>query len=241
MWVFDGRFGWRWVQPSNTLIPLMSPRAFALFKSGRTTTAVPPALPRNICLMNNGAPILPIKIVCVGDNAVGKTSMIIRLVYNQFPEYFPTVYDSLTHEMILDGANMSVELCDTGGGEEYHDRLRSLSYLSTDVLALSFAVNLPKSFKNIERTWIPELTHHCPDVPIVLIGTKSDLRDDVEQECTPKLECLELARRIGAAEYHECSSFTGEGVQHVFERIADVGLQHRIAISKSKDSNCLLS
>ena len=36
------------------------------------------------------------------------------------------------------------------------------------------------SFNNVMEKWHPEVTHYCPDVPIVLAGTKTDLRDDKE-------------------------------------------------------------
>ena len=41
----------------------------------------------------------------------------------------------------------------------------------------------PSSFDNVTEKWHPEVTHYCPNVPIVLAGTKIDLRDDKD---TPK-------------------------------------------------------
>ena len=38
----------------------------------------------------------------------------------------------------------------------------------------------PASFDNVAEKWHPEVTHYCPNVPIVLAGTKIDLRDDKE-------------------------------------------------------------
>ena len=49
-----------------------------------------------------------------------------------------------------------------------------------DVFIICFSVVNPTSFNNVMEKWHPEVTHYCPNVPIVLAGTKTDLRDDKE-------------------------------------------------------------
>ena len=74
--------------------------------------------------------------------------------------------------------------------------------------------------------WYPEVTHHCPNVPIVLVGTKLDIRDDKEtveklkqMKLSPlsKIDGLKLQKDIGAVKYVECSSLTQTGVKTVFD------------------------
>lgn len=72
---------------------------------------------------------------------------------------------------------MQLALWDTAGQEDY-DRLRPLSYPDTDVLLLCFAVDNPDSFENVTDKWAGELHAFCPKVPVVLVGTKTDLRHD---------------------------------------------------------------
>ena len=45
-------------------------------------------------------------------------------------------------------------------------------------MLVCFSITNPRSLENVESKWIPEVTHHCPGVPILLVGTKADLRED---------------------------------------------------------------
>ncbi len=93
-------------------------------------------------------------------------------------------------------------------GQEGYARIRTLSYPKTDIFLLCFSVVNPYSYENVKETWLPEvysfllffiyfqcsrvqrdtyclamltplqLRHHCPTVPIILVGTKIDLRED---------------------------------------------------------------
>lgn len=69
------------------------------------------------------------------------------------------------------------------------------------------------------------MSHHCPGVPIVLVGTKSDLRNDAEiqkklkdQNQTPVThqQGTALARQIQAVRYMECSALNQDGIKEVF-------------------------
>jgi small GTP-binding protein len=163
--------------------------------------------------------------------------MLLTFTTNQFPdEYIPTVFDNYSQEMIVSGKRINLNLWDTGGGEDY-PRLRPLSYPQTNVFLLCFAVDSPSSFENVRSSWILELQHHCPDTPIILVGTKSDQRDDQEMithlasmglKMITYEQGLDLAKEIGAAEYHECSSLRLQGLQTIFDRAIRVGMHTKI-------------
>ncbi|CAG0920166.1 unnamed protein product [Notodromas monacha] len=168
----------------------------------------------------------PIKCVVVGDGTVGKTCMLISYTTDCFPgEYVPTVFDNYSAPMVVDGVPVSLGLWDTAGQEDY-DRLRPLSYPQTDVFLICFSIVSPSSFDNVTSKWCPEIKHHCPDAPIILIGTKMDLREDKEtlailgeQGLQPvkREQGLKLASKIRAIKYLECSALTQKGLKQVFE------------------------
>ena len=167
----------------------------------------------------------PLMCVTVGDGAVGKTTLLIRYTTGSYPwEYIPTVFDNWAETKEVDGTIVVLGLWDIAGGEDY-DRLRPLAYPGTDVFLLCFSLDAPSSFANVKERWYPELNHHCPGVPILLVGTKEDLRDDPEvishlasRGLSPITysQGLECSRDIGAVRYMECSALTEKGVQEVF-------------------------
>ncbi|XP_048884719.1 rho-related GTP-binding protein RhoG-like isoform X1 [Brienomyrus brachyistius] len=166
-----------------------------------------------------------IKCVVVGDGAVGKTCLLISYTTNAFPEeYIPTVFDNYSAQMSVDGRTVSLNLWDTAGQEEY-DRLRTLSYPQTNVFIICFSIGSPSSHANVRHKWHPEVSHHCPGVPILLVGTKKDLRTDGDTvkklreqglAATTGQQGSSLAKQIGAIKYLECSALLQEGVREVF-------------------------
>lgn len=104
-------------------------------------------------------------------------------------------------------------LFDTAGQEDY-DRLRPLSYPQTDVFLVCFSVTAPSSFENVREKWFPEVHHHCPGVPCLIVGSQIDLRDDpavIEKLNRQNLRPItyemgeRLARDLGAVKYVEVS------------------------------------
>ncbi|NP_001279411.1 rho-related GTP-binding protein RhoG-like isoform X1 [Callorhinchus milii] len=166
-----------------------------------------------------------IKCVVVGDGAVGKTCLLISYTTNAFPgEYVPTVFDNYSAQMTVDGRTVSLNLWDTAGQEEY-DRLRTLSYPQSNVFIVCFSIASPSSYANVRHKWQPEVSHHCPNVPILLVGTKKDLRNDSEtirklkeQSLSPTTphQGVTLSKQIRAVKYLECSALLQEGILEVF-------------------------
>jgi len=177
-----------------------------------------------------------IKVVVVGDGYVGKTSMLISYTTKVFPvDYVPTIFENYSTNVVVDKKHISLGLWDTAGQEEY-DRLRPISYPNTDVFLVCFSIISKISLNNVKAKWIPELQHHAPKVPLLLIATKADLRHDEEK--IKEFESLgqpiitvdkgeQLAKEIGAAKYLECSALTQEGLTEVFEDAMRIAIEYK--------------
>lgn len=178
--------------------------------------------------VNNELDHKNIKIVVVGDGAVGKTCLLISYTSNSFPgNYVPTVFDNYSANVRVNNETVYVGLWDTAGQEDY-DRLRPLSYPGTDVFLICFSVVSHVSFRNCKQKWAPEISHFSQGsrAKSLLVGTKIDLRKDEatlgkllekgQTPITPEMG-VEMSKNVGALMYMECSALTQEGLKDVFD------------------------
>ncbi|VDD83685.1 unnamed protein product [Mesocestoides corti] len=184
------------------------------------------------------------KLVIVGDGTCGKTCLLIVFSKDQFPEvYVPTVFENYVADIEIDNTRVELALWDTAGQEDY-DRLRPLSYPETDVILMCFSIDSPDSLENISEKWTAEVQHFCPNVPIILVGNKKDLRNDektraelakVKQTTVTTEQGKAKAMQIGAYDYIECSAKTKENVRKVFETATRAALE---TSKKSRKKRC---
>lgn len=139
----------------------------------------------------------------------------------------PCSKHELTPDPRIGDEPYTLGLFDTAGQEDY-DRLRPLSYPQTDVFLVCFSVTSPASFENVREKWFPEVHHHCPGVPCLIVGTQTDLRDDpsvkeklAKQRMQPvrKEDGEKMARELGAVKYVECSALTQYKLKDVFDEV----------------------
>jgi cell division control protein 42 len=143
---------------------------------------------------------------------------------------------------MIGGEPYTLGLFDTAGQEDY-DRLRPLSYPQTDVFLVCFSVVSPSSFENVKEKWVPEIQHHCPKTPFLLVGTQTDLRDDattIEKLQKNKQKPIQLdeaekqARTLRAVKYVECSALTQKGLKNVFDEAILAALEPPVEKAKNK-------
>ncbi|XP_077293395.1 cdc42 homolog [Arctopsyche grandis] len=186
-----------------------------------------------------------IKCVLVGDGAVGKTKLLMRYTKNKFPvdEYVPTVFDTYDVMVTIAGKQFNLILHDTAGQSDY-DVLRPLSYRHTDVFLICFSVISSLNFESVKSRWVPEITHYSSGTPFIIVGTKTDLRNDPSEEkknlknskdkCIQSKEGEKMAKKLNAVKYVECSALTQEGVENVF----DEAIQAASIKPKTKKKKC---
>lgn len=182
-------------------------------------------------MADNEFPSESIKCVIVGDGAVGKTCLLISYTANAFPhEYVPTIFDNYRANVKVHDKVVSLGLWDTAGQEDY-DRLRPLSYPGSDVVLICFSINSQHSLENVTTKWFPEIQQHVASVPLILVGTKSDLRQEAANDSKKQAELVKtseaeaVAKKINAIKYLECSALNQQGLKAVFEESILAALQ----------------
>lgn len=169
--------------------------------------------------MSDGA----IKIVVIGDGAVGKSCLLFAYIENKFPDgYQPTVFENkaLERDFYINDSDekstVMLNLWDTAGQEEF-DRIRPFSYRETDVFLVCFSVVSESSLNNLQQKWIPEIDHHCSTALKVLVGLKCDLRKTEEQSAVSLSDINIVKKQIGAVAYVETSALKQTNIDQVFQ------------------------
>lgn len=123
----------------------------------------------------------------------------------------------------------------------------------TDLIMLCYSVDSKDSLENVESKWVGEIADNCPGVKLVLVALKCDLREGSEdeeegaaaaegadangqKEKKPMIgydQGLEVARKINALRYLECSAMRNRGVNEAFTEAARVAL----SVKKDKEEN----
>lgn len=133
--------------------------------------------------------------------------------------------------------------------------LRALIYQDIDVIALCFSIDSQLSLQNVETRWLAEMKHFCVNVPTILIGNKKDLRDQQNMNVAASFiengkpddsvmfeQGKEMAEKIGAFFYLECSAKTMDGIDLVLPTAGSVALQVRpLFQALITNSSCLHS
>src|SRR5699024_240961 len=105
----------------------------------------------------------------------------------------------------------------------------------------------PPQLENVFVKWAPEIRHHCSEVPIILVGTKIDLREDhdtlaqlaqIGQAPIRKEQGIKMANKIKAVNYLECSALTQQGVKNVFEETVRCVICPRQHLKKANNNKC---
>lgn len=159
-------------------------------------------------------------------------------------------YGNWSHTGIIsrDFYNLII-LRDTAGQEDY-DRLRPLSYPQTDVFIICFSIVNPPSFENVRAKWYSEIKYFCPKTPVILVGTKLDLREDVatleklkarHQVPISPQKGIQMAKEIGAIQYIECSALTQRNLSRVFDIAIRAGLGKYKNTKNKRYSRCVIS
>merc|ERR1712010_370235 len=123
-------------------------------------------------------PMAKYKLVFLGDQSVGKTSIITRFMYDKFDSTYQATIgiDFLSKTMYLEDRTVRLQLWDTAGQERFRSLIPSYIRDST-VAVVVYDITNSNSFNQTNK-WIDDVrTERGTDVIIVLVGNKTDLAD----------------------------------------------------------------
>jgi len=162
---------------------------------------------------------LQFKLVLLGESAVGKSSLVLRFVKDQFDDYRESTIGAafLTQTVTLDDqTTVKFEIWDTAGQERYKS-LAPMYYRNANCAVVVYDITQSASLEKA-RSWVRELQRQAdPSIVIALCGNKTDLenRRQVSQE-----EAKKYAAEEGLM-WGETSAKSGEGVSDIFTAIAN--------------------
>jgi small GTP-binding protein len=163
------------------------------------------------------------KVVLVGEEGVGKTSLILRYVNNSFTEsYIPTLgVNFMTKDLQTEGIRLII--WDIGGQTAWKSKLPL--YLSgADGAIITFDLTRINTFNAIED-WISKIqTITEQNIPFIVVGNKNDLKKDRKVK---EKEAKDFLKKQKFSIYFESSAKTGEKVDIFFERIAQEIIKHK--------------
>ncbi|KAK9467856.1 small GTPase superfamily [Lipomyces arxii] len=190
------------------------------------------------------------KVAIIGDGAIGKTCFLTVYCNGVFPQsYLPTIFDATKKDVSFQGKLLTLYIQDTAGQEEYA-RLRLIAYNDLDAAIVGFSIGTPESLDNVYDAWWPEISNYTPTkTPFVLVGMKSDLRNDPKtivelrsSNQTPVTEAQgqSVANRIGAYQYVECSALQNSNLEAVFQALASAIFARQKKQKKHKHKKCAI-
>ena len=158
-----------------------------------------------------------VNICVLGEWGVGKTSLIVRLITDNFVEdYEPKLDDSWRKMMEVDGEVVLLDILDT-----YEEEFQSLmdQYVGqAEAFLILYSVGSFKSFENVKECL--ELVYRLKetgDVPIVVVGHKSDLEE--EERVVSKEEGEYYVGLHEGVLFVEASAKNRENVEEAFEMV----------------------
>ncbi len=167
----------------------------------------------------SGKTLRKYKIVFLGEQGVGKTSLITRFMYDTFDDNYQATIgiDFLSKTMYLDDKTIRLQLWDTAGQE----RFRSLipSYIrDSHVAIVVYDVTNRKSFEYIDK-WVEDVKMERGEenVILVIVGNKSDL---VEERQVSTEEGERKTAVLNAKLFIETSTKAGFNVKTLFKKVA---------------------
>ena len=163
-----------------------------------------------------------LKIIIVGEPAVGKTSLVKKFVSGQFTkDYRSSIGTNIYIKKLLlkNKIETTLQLWDIAGQERWINMRRSYYHGAKGVIVVG-DLTRKNTFDQIEDFWIPDIKNFSSLAPILLLANKEDLPSSIKDH-----EINSLKGRINAFSYLFSSANTGENVELAFKMISERALR----------------
>ena len=175
--------------------------------------------------MEQEGPEYVLKMVALGDGAVGKTSCIMRYTQNSFGEsYKATIGTNIAVKELEaevrpgEKSTAQIVLWDLAGQPTYKD-LRSRYMVGSAIAFLVYDVTRPPTFLNV-ASWYDNFVAVSPEAVVILVANKVDRKDRV----VPR-EAGEMVSRWLKIDYIETSAKTGENIEKMFTKCVETAIR----------------
>lgn len=159
-----------------------------------------------------------LKIIIIGEPAVGKTSLVKKFVSGQFAnDYRASIGTNIftTKINLNSGIDVKIQIWDIAGQERWI-AMRTIYYKGTDGVLIVADLTRKNTLEQIEKFWYADLKKNNISSPIILLGNKSDLKKDITEE-----EIEALGKKIKAKYILITSAKTGVNVEKAFKLISE--------------------
>ncbi|XP_071080628.1 cell division control protein 42 homolog [Haliotis cracherodii] len=167
----------------------------------------------------------------MGDSHIGKSSISRSYERGSIDaQHQSTLFENyvVRHNMVE--REFLISMFDTAAQKNF-ENLRSFTYRESEVLLLCFSTCDRETLASINDVWMPELKRHSKHTkqkrPVILVGTKIDLRVGNEDSEVSTDEGVQMAKDIGADCYVECSARDHKGLKEVFQHVVFSALKFR--------------
>jgi Ras-related protein Rab-1A len=169
---------------------------------------------------------IKLKLLIIGDSAVGKTSMLLKYTDNFFPEsHLATIgVEFKTKDIQYNGYNINLQVWDTAGQERFKSITKSF-FRNANGIIFVYDITQKNSFKNV-KDWIKDSEANDTGFKRILVGNKIDLQNKRQVQLN---EVKDWADKKNL-EVIEASAKTGANIDKAVMKLIELILQN-----KSKD------
>ena len=164
------------------------------------------------------------KICLSGDSGVGKSSIVRKYIHNKFEDYSEATIGAafFSRDVEFEDYTLKLQIWDTAGQERYRS-LGPLYFRGCKSIIL-----VVDSIESIEKShsWIKQIRYEVPEVYIILVVNKSDLKLEVSEEVLK-----EICHMYGNMDYLHVSAKSGNNIEKLFE----MSFQHNLPSEEEKD------